>query len=101
MMDKELLRGLEEHHRVIRVGLTLIQSHCATDCANIAGLEKARLDLTRASRERSAFVSDCIIPRLLETADSDDRAALSVNERGKQSSALLFLLPHLARPVDT
>ena len=52
MMDKELLRGLEEHHRVIRVGLTLIQSHCATDCANIAGLEKARLDLTRASRER-------------------------------------------------
>ena len=39
MTDKELLRGLEEHHRVIRIGLALIQSHCATDCANIAGLE--------------------------------------------------------------
>lgn len=77
MTDKELLRGLEEHHRVIRIGLALIQSHCATGCANIAGLEKARVDLTRASRERSAFVSDRIIPRLLETADCDDRAALS------------------------
>lgn len=77
MTDKELLRGLEEHHRVIRIGLALIQSHCANDCANIADLEKARVDLTRASRERSAFVSDRIIPRLLETADCDDRAALS------------------------
>ncbi|WP_310107025.1 hypothetical protein, partial [Sphingomonas sp. BE138] len=42
MTDKELLRGLEEHHRVIRVGLALIQSHCATDCANIAGRVRQR-----------------------------------------------------------
>lgn len=77
MTDKELLQGLEEHHRIIRVGLALIQDHCARDCADISGLEKARLDLTRASRERSRFVSENIIPRLLETADSDDRAALS------------------------
>lgn len=77
MTDKELLRRLEEHHRVIRVGLALIQSHCATDCANSSGLAQARLELTRASRERSLFVSDHVIPRLLETADCDDRAALS------------------------
>jgi len=77
MTDEELLRGLDEHHRIIRVGLAVIQSHCAADCADIVDLEKARVDLTRASRERSAFVSDHIIPRLLEVADSDDRAALS------------------------
>jgi hypothetical protein len=77
MTDKELLCRLEEHHRTIRAGLALIQSHCATDCANISGLESARVDLTRASRERSLFVSEHVIPRLLETADCDDRAALS------------------------
>lgn len=77
MTDKELLRRLEEHHRIIRAGLALIQSHCATDCANISGLEKARVDLTHASRDRSLFVSQHVIPRLLETADCDDRAALS------------------------
>lgn len=77
MTDKELLHRLEEHHRGIRVGLALIQSHCATDCANSAGLAKARVDLTRASRARSQFVSDHIIPRLLETADCEDRAQLS------------------------
>ena len=43
MTDKELLRRLDEHHRVIRVGLSLIQSHCATDCANSSGLAQVRL----------------------------------------------------------
>lgn len=77
MTNIELLTKLEEHHRVIRAGLAQIKSHCDSRCADGYQLSRARIDLTQASRARSAFVSDVIIPTILKTASDADRAALS------------------------
>lgn len=77
MTHTEMLRRLEEYHREIRIGLARIQGYCASGCADIYSLSKARLELTRSSRERSAFVSDVIMPTILEDADLNDRAELS------------------------
>lgn len=77
MTNMELLAKLEEHHRVIRAGLAQIKSHCDSRCADGHQLSRARIDLTQASRARSAFVSDVIIPTILRTASDADRAALS------------------------
>jgi hypothetical protein len=77
MTHAEMLRRLEEHHREIRTGLARIQGYCASGCADISSLSEARLELTRSSRSRSAFVSDVVIPAILEDADLNDRAELS------------------------
>jgi len=77
MTNVEMLATLKEHHRVIRSGLARIKSHCDSRCADGKQLSRARVDLTQASRARSAFVSDVIIPAILKRASDADRAALS------------------------
>ncbi|RYF13465.1 MAG: hypothetical protein EOO77_15480 [Oxalobacteraceae bacterium] len=77
MSDDELLQTLGEHHRIILSGLGEIRFYCAASYPKIANLDAARSRLSRASLARSKFVSEKMVPRLLENADADLRDDLS------------------------
>lgn len=77
MMQMEMLQRLAAHHHAIREGLKTIQGFCEAGCLDPAALRKSRLELTEASRERSHYISEVIVPNLLEIADNKDRAELS------------------------
>ena len=73
----EMLHTLEEHHRRIIDGIGKIERHCAASCPGSDQLAKDRQSLTNASLARSKFVSETVVPALLEDADTDLRSALS------------------------
>lgn len=77
MQGAEMLQTLERHHQTIRAGIAEIQRHCEEGCRDIAGLSRARLNLTSASRRRSQFISDVVSPFLLEGADEQSRLDLA------------------------
>jgi len=77
MSEEEMLHTLEEHHRTIRAGLDEIRFQCAAPHPNSGDLDAARLRLSSASFARSKFVSETVVPRLLEDADADLRDELS------------------------
>ncbi len=77
MSEEEMLHTLEEHHRTIRAGLDEIRFQCAAPHPNSGDLDAARSRLSSASLARSKFVSETVVPRLLEDADADLRDELS------------------------
>ena len=77
MSEEEMLHTLEEHHRTIRAGLDEIRFQCAAPHPNSGDLDAARSRLSSASFARSKFVSETVVPRLLEDADADRRDELS------------------------
>ncbi len=77
MSDEEMLHTLEEHHRTIRAGLDELRFQCAAPYPNSGDLDAARSRLSGASLARSRFVSEEVVPRLLEEADADLRDELS------------------------
>lgn len=77
MQGAEMLQTLEKHHQTIKAGIAEIRRHCEEGCRDIAGLSRARLDLTSASRRRSQFISDVVSPFLLDGADEQSRLDLA------------------------
>ena len=77
MSEEEMLHTLEEHHLTIRAGLDEIRFQCAAPDPNSGDLDAARSRLSSASLARSKFVSETVVPRLLEHADADLRDELS------------------------
>jgi len=73
MNEREMLRMLEEHHRTIRAGIDEVRSFCEAASPSSKELGAARSRLSEASLARSKFVSEEVLPRLLEDADADLR----------------------------
>jgi hypothetical protein len=73
----EMLHTLEEHHRRIIDGIAKIERHCAAAHPGSDALARDRQSLTNASLSRSQFVSETVVPALLEDANTDLRSALS------------------------
>ena len=77
MNDDEMLQTLGKHHQMILAGLEEIRFQCAASYPNTGDLDAARSRLSGASLARSKFVSEKMVPRLLEDADADLRDDLS------------------------
>ena len=77
MNAEAMLKTLEEHHRTIKEGLRVIQSHCSQASPSSCELAKAREHLTAASLARSRFVSEQVVPSLVKDADDDLRTELA------------------------
>ncbi|TCP36625.1 hypothetical protein [Sphingomonas sp. BK235] len=60
-----MLRTLKDYHRRIEHGLAVIQRLCAADVPAIDDLEKARTALSQISIERSRFINQVVVPRML------------------------------------
>ncbi len=72
-----LLHELDQHHAAIEAGIAEVEAHCSRDLPNLAELAAIRVKLSRASTERSRFVRESVVPKLLEQADASLRGELS------------------------
>lgn len=74
-----MLRTLSDYHKRIVLGLDEIRRLCASPEPDMPKLQVARRSLTKLSVERSRFINQVVIARLLVTADyatSRDMVAL-------------------------
>ena len=71
-----MLAELRQHHEKIETLLTALEALCQDRHADIVKVSAVRLDLTRASRARSAFLNTIVYPKLLRIAPPDKRIAL-------------------------
>lgn len=76
MDDQAMLQTMEEYHRQIMDGLTNIRAHCGASTPDSPALDVTRKGLSAVSQARSAFVTDVVVPRLLQDSDVDERAEL-------------------------
>lgn len=72
-----MFQTLKEHHRTIRIGLDKVRRHCSEPSPSSSALDADRSELSRASIVRSTFVSDVVLPALLQSADVQLRSELS------------------------
>lgn len=77
MTEEAMLHRLEEHHRDIRALLAKIRGHCGFPRPSSDELDADRVDLTKASLARSAFISDEVVPALLVNASAELRQELA------------------------
>ncbi|UYY76872.1 hypothetical protein [Sphingomonas sp. R1] len=64
-----LLQELDERHAAIEAGIGEIEEHCSRDLPDLVELAAVRVRLSRASTERSRFVREVVVPKILEQAD--------------------------------
>ena len=76
MDDQAMLHTMEEYHRQIMAGLASIRAHCGASEPDSAALEVSRKGLSAVSQARSTFVTEVVVPRLLQNSDVDQRAEL-------------------------
>jgi hypothetical protein len=83
-----VLAELRLHHEKIRVLLQELEMLCRDQHADIAKVSAVRLDLTRASRARSAFLNAIVYPKLLRFCSPDKRIAI---EKLKSEGLLMLV----------
>lgn len=71
-----MLTELQQHHEKIRALLAELEALCDDSHADIVKVSAVRLELTRASRARSAFLNALVYPKLLRISPPDKRIAL-------------------------
>ena len=76
MDDQTMLQTMEEYHRQILEGLATIRSHCGASEPDSPALDASRKRLSAVSQARSTFVTEVVVPRLLQDSDVDQRAEL-------------------------
>ena len=64
-----MLRTLSDYHRRIALGLDNIRRLCRDDAPNLIMLPRARAALGQVSIERSRFINQVVVPRLLVGAN--------------------------------
>jgi hypothetical protein len=83
-----LLAQLRQHHEKIGHLLAALEALCQERHADIVKVSAVRLELTRASRARSAFLNAVVYPKLLRTCPPDKRIAL---EKLKSDGLLMLV----------
>lgn len=76
MDDQTMLQTMEEYHRQILDGLATIRGHCDASEPDSPALDATRKRLSAVSQARSTFVTDVVVPRLLQDSGVDERAEL-------------------------
>jgi len=71
-----MLAELRQHHAKIESLLTALEALCEDRHADIVKVSAVRIELTRASRARSAYLNTTVYPKLMRTAPPDKRIAL-------------------------
>jgi hypothetical protein len=83
-----MLAELRQHHEKIGDLLTALEALCQDRHADIVKVSAVRLELTRASRARSAYLNAVVYPKLMRTCPPDQRIAL---ERLKSDGLLMLV----------
>lgn len=60
-----MLRTLSDYHQRIAAGLDEVRSLCRYDTPDLDALDQARAALGRISMERSRFINQCVLTRIL------------------------------------
>ena len=83
-----MLAELRRHHEKIGELLTALATLCEDRHADIVKVSAVRLDLTRASRARSAFLNAVVYPKVMRTCPPEKRLAL---EKLKSDGLLMLV----------
>ena len=83
-----MLAELRQHHDKIRDLLAALEALCQDRHADIAKVSAVRLELTRASRARSAYLNAVVYPKLIRNCPPDRRIAL---EKLKSDGMLMLV----------
>ena len=83
-----MLAELRQHHDKIRDLLAALEALCQDRHADIAKVSAIRLELTRASRARSAYLNAVVYPKLIRNCPPDRRIAL---EKLKSDGMLMLV----------
>ena len=83
-----MLAQLRQHHEKIGNLLGALEALCQERHADIVKVSAVRLELTRASRARSAFLNAVVYPMLMHTCPPDKRIAL---EKLKSDGLLMLV----------
>jgi len=83
-----MLAELRRHHEKIGELLTALGTLCEDRHADIVKVSAVRLELTRASRARSAFLNAVVYPKVMRTCPPEKRLAL---EKLKSDGLLMLV----------
>jgi len=83
-----MLAELRLHHEKIGTLLNALEALCEDRHADIVKVSAVRLELTRASRARSAFLNAVIYPKVTRSCPPDKRIAL---EKLKSDGLLMLV----------
>ena len=83
-----MLAELRRHHEKIGELLTALATLCEDRHADIVKVSAVRLELTRASRARSAFLNAVVYPKVMRTCPPEKRLAL---EKLKSDGLLMLV----------
>ena len=83
-----MLAELRQHHEKIGNLLTELEVLCEDHHADIVKVSAVRIELTRASRARSAYLHSVVYPKLMRTCPPDKRIAL---EKLKSDGVLMLV----------
>jgi len=83
-----MLAELRQHHEKIGDLLTALEALCQERHADIVKVSAVRLELTRASRARSAFLNAVVYPKVTRICPPDKRMAL---EKLKSDGLLMLV----------
>jgi hypothetical protein len=83
-----MLAELRQHHEKISDLLTALEVLCQAQHADIIKVSAVRIELTRASRARSAYLNAVIYPQVMRTCPPDKRMAL---EKLKSDGLLMLV----------
>jgi hypothetical protein len=83
-----MLAELRQHHEKIGNLLTALELLCQDRHVDIVKVSTVRLELTRASRARSAYLNGTVYPEVMRNASPDKRIAL---EKLKSDGLLMLV----------
>lgn len=83
-----MLAELRQHHEKIGALLDALEALCQDRHADIVKVSAVRLELTRASRARSAYLNAVVYPKVMRTCPPDKRMAL---EKLKSDGLLMLV----------
>ena len=83
-----MLAELRQHHEKIGNLLAALEALCQERHADIEKVSAVRLELTRASRARSAYLNAVVYPKLMRACPPDKRTAL---EKLKSDGVLMLV----------
>ncbi|HWI87338.1 MAG TPA: hypothetical protein VNT42_13580 [Sphingomonas sp.] len=83
-----MLAELRRHHEKIGDLLTALEAACQDRHADIVKVSAVRLELTRASRARSAYLNAVIYPKVMRGCTPDQRIAI---EKLKSDGLLMLV----------
>ena len=83
-----MLTELQQHHEKLRTLIAELGALCEDRHADIVKVSAVRLELTRASRARSAFLNAVVYPKLQRTSPPDKKIAL---EKLKSEGLLMLV----------